>query len=354
MCYSQDIFQDSLSASQATSSQTPCVLTLEDLAKGVVVSSAWIYHAASPLDRIQFLMIEEVAITHSVSIYPDFSWSVHIHGHQIDPQACLPGIPARLELHTLQLLLSTIDNLHVCAGHPDAHFLEMAEAIKGTLKSINCSVAAYVDNNAPVEVDGKNYIKTLRSSGCHLLCTTSKCSVCVSYRDNIRAMYHKWIKSSKNMPSTSASASSHVNDRWMRTPERREKAASLKRRMRSAESTVKYMKKKIASSTDKNGVSVDDSLHDGLRGMMSEFSVGVEEKFAENSFHRLFWDQQMKMLTKEPRQRRWHPMLIRWCLHLKKTSSAAYNSLRRILTLPCGRTLQVLAILPFEGGGVNT
>ena len=78
----------------------------------------------------------------------------------------MPGIPARLEVHTLQLLLSTIDNLHVCAGHPDAHFLEMAEAKKGTLKSINGSVAAYVDNNAPVEVDGKSYIKTLRSSGC--------------------------------------------------------------------------------------------------------------------------------------------------------------------------------------------
>ena len=76
-------------------------------------------------------------------------------------------------MHTLQLLLSTIDNLHVCAGQPDAHFLEMAEAKKGTLKSINGSVAAYVDNNAPVEVDGKSYIKTLRSSGCLLLCTTS-------------------------------------------------------------------------------------------------------------------------------------------------------------------------------------
>ena len=33
-------------------------------------------------------------------------------------------------------------------------------------------------------------------------------------------------------------------------------------------------------------------------------------------------------------------MLIRWCLHLKMVSSAAYNSLRQIFTLPCGRTLQ--------------
>lgn len=33
-------------------------------------------------------------------------------------------------------------------------------------------------------------------------------------------------------------------------------------------------------------------------------------------------------------------MLIRWCLHLKMLSTAAYESLRGILKLPCGRTLQ--------------
>lgn len=100
------------------------------------------------------------------------------------------------------------------------------------------------------------------------------------------------------------------------------------------------MKKKIASSTEKIGVCVDDSLHAGLQSVMSEFSTGVEKKYSPDSFHRLFWDQQMKAMSTQPTQRRWHPMLIRWCLHLKMLSSSAYNSLRKILTLPCGRTLQ--------------
>jgi hypothetical protein len=56
--------------------------------------------------------IKEVAITHSVIVYPVFTWIVLIHGHQIDPQACLPSIPAQLDVHTLELLLSTIDKLH--------------------------------------------------------------------------------------------------------------------------------------------------------------------------------------------------------------------------------------------------
>ena len=45
-------------------------------------------------------------------------------------------------------------------------------------------------------------------------------------------------------------------------------------------------------------------------------------------------------MTKDSSHRRWHPMLIRWCLNLKMLSSSAYDSLRRVLTLPCGRTLQ--------------
>lgn len=36
---------------------------------------------------------------------------------------------------------------------------------------------------------------------------------------------------------------------------------------------------------------------------------------------RLFWDQQAKALSTSPRQRRWHPMLVRWCLHLKVLST---------------------------------
>ena len=66
----------------------------------------------------------------------------------------------------------------------------------------------------------------------------------------------------------------------------------------------------------------------------------VPRQYSEGTFHRLFWEQQVEAMTKQPTQRRWHPMLIRWCLHLKMMSSAAYDALRGVLTLPCGRTLQ--------------
>lgn len=109
---------------------------------------------------------------------------------------------------------------------------------------------------------------------------------------------------------------------------------------RSAEAMVKYLKKKIETSTENLGVNVDDSLHEGLEGVMGEQTSSIREQYADGTFHRLFWDQQIQAISKNPKQRRWHPMLIRWCLFLRMKSSSAYDALRGILKLPCGRTLQ--------------
>ena len=53
-------------SSSSPAASNPSILTLEDLGKGAVVSSAWVYHAANPLESIQFIKINEAAITHSL------------------------------------------------------------------------------------------------------------------------------------------------------------------------------------------------------------------------------------------------------------------------------------------------
>jgi hypothetical protein len=73
---------------------------------------------------------------------------------------------------------------------------------------------------------------------------------------------------------------------------------------------------------------------------MTVLSSQVSERFAEGSFNRLIWSQQVNNVQKYPKQRHWHPMIIRWCLHLKMLSNSAYEALRDVLTLPCGRTLR--------------
>ena len=87
--------------------------------------------------------------------------------------------------------------------------------------------------------------------------------------------------------------------------------------------------------------------------MVKEFDDSVRSKYAEGTFHRLFWTQQFSNSAKSPKQRRWQPMLIRWCLHLKMLSSSAYEALRRILILPCGRTLQDYTHFIKSGVGIQ-
>ena len=76
---------------------------------------------------------------------------------------------------------------------------------------------------------------------------------------------------------------------------------------------------------------------------MNELTGEIQQKYPEDSFRRLFWEQQLQALkAKDCRQVRWHPALIKLCLHLKFKSSSSYDALRStgVLTLPSERTLR--------------
>lgn len=88
---------------------------------------------------------------------------------------------------------------------------------------------------------------------------------------------------------------------------------------------------------------VDDSSDADLTSIMTKESEALQKALPDDSFKKLFWDQQVKALScKDPRQRRWHPLIIKWCLNLHMLSSAAYHNLRTsgMLVLPSERTLR--------------
>ena len=71
------------------------------------------------------------------------------------------------------------------------------------------------------------------------------------------------------------------------------------------------MKGKIASSVADNGVDLENNtLHSDLTDIMSAHKATIQKEYGEESFHRLFWNQQLEVLATSPTQRRWHPMLI--------------------------------------------
>ena len=137
-------------------------------------------------------------------------------------------------------------------------------------------------------------------------------------------------------------ATSHVNNRYLNTPQKKAKIDALRKRAHIAEEEVKRLEDKVCKLTAQ-GDEVDTDLEQDLFCIMNENTDDIRKRYAKGTFARLLWDEQVKAATaKTPRQIRWHPMLIKWCLNLKLLSNSAYNALRTtgFLTLPSERTLR--------------
>ncbi len=73
-------------------------------------------------------------VTHSVR-QADFSWSVSVDNHKIEPSDCLSfsHFPSQIEMNTLPGLLSRslLEELNVCPGNPDPLFVAIVMAKQG-------------------------------------------------------------------------------------------------------------------------------------------------------------------------------------------------------------------------------
>ena len=65
---------------------------------------------------------------------------------------------------------------------------------------------------------------------------------------------------------------------------------------------------------------LDATLHSDFKVIMQEMSKKVCEDNVKDSFRRLFWEKRLKATDlKDSRQIRWHPAIIKWCLHLNSS-----------------------------------
>lgn len=106
---------------------------------------------------------------------------------------------------------------------------------------------------------------------------------------------------------------------------------------------VKQLQDKISYLTKLNGILLESALESDFKGIMKEMTDKVHTECPEGSFKHIFWDQQLQAVNaKDNRQIRWHPAIVKWCLHLKFISSGAYHALWEsgIVTLPSERTLR--------------
>ena len=90
---------------------------------------------------------------------------------------------------------------------------------------------------------------------------------------------------------------------------------------------------------------------------MKDNSDQINKAYPEGSFRRLFWDEQFKAGSlSDSRQMKWHPVIIKWCLHLKLISGAAYHAVKgsNFLKLPSERTLRDYTDYFENKGGFQT
>ena len=104
--------------------------------------------------------------------------------------------------------------------------------------------------------------------------------------------------------------------------------------------TISRLKKKLAKLTETHGITLDNDTASDIKAIMDAEEHRVKKDHGEGSFLRLFWQTQKEAASGPACGRRWHPMIIKWCIYLRHQSSKAYDTLRHTLALPSQRTLR--------------
>jgi len=132
-------------------------------------------------------------VTHCVTVAPDMTWTVHVHGRQLapSPHSPLSSLREKVSPSTLAGLVNLLDRACLCPGHPDKNFLDMANSRKGKFTSTDGKVTAFIDELGG-SFNGSEYPQTVRTTGCTLLVHGGKCDSCKSFRPTLRAMYSRW------------------------------------------------------------------------------------------------------------------------------------------------------------------
>ena len=160
--------------------------------------------------------------------------------------------------------------------------------------------------------------------------------MCVSYRNNLRAMLHRKQKLLDVSPSVHATTSSHTNVRYLSTPLRSKRNKHPKARCDADEGKVKRLTENINKLIASRSILVDSG------GSYQNYGRKPEQDCRRLLSRDFFWKQQQQALkVKNNRQLR-YPMMVKWCLHLKMVSSAAYHAMRSsgFIKLPSEQTLR--------------
>lgn len=191
---------------------------------------------------------------------------------------------------------------------------------------------------------------TIRHVDCHWIFSTrddrystDQCVICHKYQRNVLNASLIKLNDSQLISPGRSKGESHTNYRYCNTPEKCARLVSLHETVRLQKRALQHLQSRLDRHIQSSGVQVDDTIQSDLLQIMDTHSSMIAQKYGEESFQTIFWQQQLKSASaKSSSGIRWHPLIVKWCLYLHHMSSKAYETIRNsgIVTLPSSRTLQ--------------
>lgn len=227
----------------------------------------------------------DMVFSRRLLIKNDMSWQVYVGSHLISmDNAIFNAYPKAISPDILKSLMQHISGARLCHGNFEPEFIEVARLRKNKFLSPSGEIVATLDESMCITVDGVEYSATIRHVDCSiLLMEQSVCLTCSEYRSTLRSLVsrHRRLKT--------VQLSSHINTRYMRTPQRSAYIRSLQRAIRSKNAQLRRLRVKVKKLMESSAcVQLDDSLNSDIQRVIDDHQV-----LEKDDFKRIFWEQQV-------------------------------------------------------------
>jgi hypothetical protein len=228
------------------------------------------------LSLVIFLSDGEAVVSRSVTVYKDLTWKVSVHGQQLD--ACshpsLSNISTKLDaIDSLHELLVLVGKSNICIGNSD-RFQKLFES-KGPVLACK-SLTIYKEEGCTIQdkINNQIYCQTARAKTCEFLIGNdkTKCSVCHKARILLRAADSRLnnTDSSLEFKAKRIRHDSRTPLAHLSSNELRERLHDSQKEKWKLKAKVRKLQEKIDKQVEKEGVVIDDALHEGLRRVIVE------------------------------------------------------------------------------------
>lgn len=297
----------------------------------------------------------------SVNVMQDFTWNVYIGEKDVSKNEIFREISLNLVLNKDALyLLDACSKVTLCVGNEDFEELCIQKRVKDKAVFYDRSNGVIANEVDDIICKILGVQTTIRHKHCTLInpsSTKHRCDTCQQYRYTLTAIFNNLKKrASLKSQLESIPSSSFINNRFLSHEQLVSKLDNRKKSLNLLSKENVALKKQVESAIHHTGVIAYPELDIALQNSMGELKSNAVNDFPEGSAIQLLFQEQLKQSQcKTPKQMRWHPLMIRWCLGLYHSSPSAYDFVRKscFLKLPHKSTLLDYSIYTSPQSGFN-